>query len=260
LTPAGEPWWEGKDGEPPEKAIDWRGQPWTPESETKAAHPNSRFTAPASQCPSISPKWEDPRGVPISAFIFGTRRSTLIPLVYEATDWRHGVYTAAMMASETTAAATGQVGVLRRDPMAMLPFCGYNMADYWAHWLDLGRRHRNLPRIFRVNWFRTNEHGRFLWPGFGENLRALEWILKRIHGEIDARPTPIGYLPNPGDIDMSGLNLIPGAEEILLKVDPKGLMEEMAGRDEFLAQFGDRCPAELRRIHEELREKLKTAG
>lgn len=245
VTPDGEPWWEGKDGDAPLQATDWKGNAWTPDMETKAAHPNSRFTAPAAQCPCISPEWQNPSGVPISAFIFGTRRSSLVPLVYEALSWNHGVYVAAMMASETTAAATGQVGVLRRDPMAMLPFCGYNMGDYWQHWIEMGKLHANMPRIFRANWFRKDEKGRYMWPGFGENMRVLEWILKRVKNQVDADKTSIGYLPRVDDIDTTGLSVTRDTMSALLQPRPQEYLAELPDRIEYLKQFARHMPTPL---------------
>jgi phosphoenolpyruvate carboxykinase (GTP) len=245
----GEPWWEGKDGNPPSRATDWRGRAWTPASKEKAAHPNSRFTSPASQCPSISPFWEDPKGVPISAFVFGGRRSKLFPLIHEAFNWEHGVYIGASMSSETTAAATGAVGVVRRDPMAMLPFCGYNMADYWGHWITMGRRHKRLPKIFQVNWFRKNDGGAFLWPGYGENLRALRWIVDSVRGRAKKVESPIGYLPAEGAIDLSELNISKSTIDELMRIDPEAWREDMAGRKEFFDKFGSRLPPEITREH-----------
>ena len=247
LTDDNKVWWEGK-GPAPDKATDWRGNAWTPNSDEKAAHPNSRFTAPAGQCPGISPEWENPRGVPISAILFGGRRAKTAPLVFESFDWKHGVYVGAAVASETTAAAQGQkVGVIRRDPFAMIPFCGYNMADYFAHWLSLGERSDELPKIFHVNWFRTDEDGRFLWPGFGENVRVLRWVLDRCRGKAEAEKTPIGYVPSPGALDLRGLEdrVPPEALQELLTVDPQDWAAELASQKEFFEKFGERMPKEI---------------
>src|ERR671930_435159 len=217
-------WWEGMTGEPPAHAIDWKGNDWTPESEGPAAHPNARFTTPAAQCPSIAPEWEDPAGVPIDAFLFGGRRATVVPLVSESFDWEHGVFLGATMSVETTAAAAGEVGKLRFDPMAMLPFCGYNMADYFGHWLRMGREHPNrMPRIFLVNWFRRDADGSFLWPGYGENSRVLEWIFRRCAGDAEAHETPIGYVPAPGDLYTEGLDVPAEDLDAVLTVDPEQL-------------------------------------
>ncbi|MBV9836986.1 MAG: phosphoenolpyruvate carboxykinase (GTP) [Solirubrobacterales bacterium] len=245
----GDVWWEGLTGEPPEHAIDWRGNDWTPGSDAPAAHPNARFTSPAAQCPSIAQEWEDPRGVPISAMLFGGRRSTVIPLVQEARDWEHGVFMGAIMSSETTAAAAGEVGKLRFDPMAMLPFCGYHMADYFAHWLKIGRREgAELPRIFYVNWFRKGEDGKFLWPGYGENSRVLAWIFRRCEGRAQALETPIGLVPPVGEggIDTHGLEVSEAAMHRLLDVDLECFKEQLPQMQEHFARFGDRLPAELR--------------
>ncbi|HME96689.1 MAG TPA: phosphoenolpyruvate carboxykinase (GTP) [Methylomirabilota bacterium] len=250
LTPSKEPWWEGMGPEAPEGLLDWQGKPWAPGG-GPAAHPNSRFTVPAQQCPSIAPNWEDPQGVPISGFIFGSRRARVVPLVFEAFDWQHGVFLGSAMGTETTAAITGKVGVVRRDPMAMIPFCGYNMADYFAHWLSFGPRLKNPPRIFRVNWFRRDEQGRFLWPGYGENVRILKWIVERIHGGGGAVETPIGYVPAPGAIDTRGLQVPPGALEAALRVDREEWGQALDELGEFYQQFGDRMPPAIWNAHAE---------
>jgi phosphoenolpyruvate carboxykinase (GTP) len=259
LTPEGTPWWEGM-SDPPEFAYDWQGKPWTPTSGRPAAHPNARYTAPAHQCPSISPHWEDPQGVPISAILFGGRRARVAPLVYEAFDWTHGVFVGASMASETTAAAMGDIGVVRRDPMAMLPFCGYNMADYFRHWLRMGARSSKMPRIFHVNWFRTDESGRFLWPGFGENLRVLKWIIERVNGRGDAEETPIGYVPTPEALDLEGLALSKETVRKLLRVDADEWHQEAGAIADFFRTFGDRLPEELWREHRQLLRRLGRTG
>jgi phosphoenolpyruvate carboxykinase (GTP) len=258
LTDAGDVWWEGMTDEPPSHAIDWHGNDWTPDSDSPAAHPNARFTTPAAQCPSIAPEWEDPRGVPIDAFLFGGRRSTVVPLVHEATDWEHGVFLGSIMSSETTAAAAGEVGKLRFDPMAMLPFCGYHMGDYFAHWLDVGREHdeSRLPRIFYVNWFRKDENGGFLWPGFGENSRVLAWIFRRCDDEAEAVDTPIGRVPAPDAIDTEGLDVSREDMEKLLAVDPEQWKAQLPQVREHLARFGDRLPQGLRRQLEALEQRL----
>jgi phosphoenolpyruvate carboxykinase (GTP) len=257
VTPHGIPYWEGMDGPPPHEATDWQGKPWTPDSTTKAAHPNSRFTTPAHQCPAMSPEWENPNGVPISAILFGGRRASLIPLVYQSFNWQHGVFLGATMASETTAAATGAVGVVRRDPMAMLPFCGYNMGDYFAHWLRVGRSLKNPPQIFRVNWFRMSQEGKYLWPGFGENLRVLRWVLNRVHNEVGAAETPIGYLPYASGIDVTGLDVTPETLRELLAVDRNGWQEAVGGQKEYFAKYGDRMPKELWQECEALEKRLR---
>jgi phosphoenolpyruvate carboxykinase (GTP) len=246
-TADGDVWWEGMTREPPAGITDWRGAPWAPGAPTPAAHPNARFTAPARQCPSIAPEWEDPRGVPISAILFGGRRRGTVPLVTEAFDWRHGVFLGSIMASETTAAQAGAVGNLRFDPMAMLPFCGYHMGDYFAHWLRLGAAHDSsrLPRIFFVNWFRRDDAGRFLWPGFGENSRVLKWIFERLRGEAPARRTPIGLLPTPEALDMRGLAVADGDLRTLLDVDEDGWRAAIPLIRAHYATFGDRLPREL---------------
>jgi phosphoenolpyruvate carboxykinase (GTP) len=245
-TDDGDVWWEGMTSEPPEHLIDWHGNDWTPESETPSAHPNARFTTPASQCPTIAPEWEDPAGVPIDAFLFGGRRATTMPLVHEAFDWEHGVFLGATMSSEKTAAAAGNVGELRFDPMAMLPFCGYNMADYFAHWLKVGKREgAQLPRIFYVNWFRKDHEGSFLWPGFGENSRVLEWVFRRCEDSADAVETAIGLLPAEGAINTEGLDVSAEAMSELLSVDEDLVREQLPQLRAHLAQFGEKLPAEL---------------
>ena len=251
-------WWEGltKGDAIPEHLIDWNGQDWHRGDVKKPAHPNSRFTAPAKNCPCISDKFDDPNGVPISAIVFGGRRAKTAPLVYQSRSWEHGVFVGSIMASETTAAAAGAVGVVRRDPMAMLPFCGYHMADYWQHWLDMGKAIRKQPKIFNVNWFRTDEEGNFLWPGFGDNLRVLEWIMKRAFDETDAVETAIGWQPRPEDIDLEGLDLDRAALRELLSIDPVLWKQETAGIREFYAKFGDRLPAELAAQLAELEVRL----
>lgn len=248
LKPDGTVWWEGMDKNPPTDAVDWKGNPWDPTSGVKGAHPNSRFTAPAKNCPCVSPKFDDPQGVPISAIIFGGRRASTVPLVYQSKSWAHGVFVGSVMGSEKTAAAEGQVGELRRDPMAMLPFCGYHMADYWQHWLDMESKITNPPKIFNVNWFRTDEKGNFLWPGFGENLRALEWILGRCEGTADAVKTPIGYVPRVEDINLEGLEdeVTPEMLKELLAVDPTQWKSEVADIKTHYAKFGDKLPQQLR--------------
>jgi len=261
LTDQGDVWWEGMTDDKPARATDWRGNPWTPEVDTPAAHPNARFTAPASQCPSIAPEWEDPAGVPISAILFGGRRRTTVPLVTQAYDWEHGVFLGSIMASETTAAQQGAVGKLRFDPMAMLPFCGYNMADYFAHWLSIGKTGdpSKLPQIFFVNWFRRDEDGRFLWPGFGENSRVLKWVFERVNGSADAVDTPIGQLPAAGAIDTNGLDVDAADLDTLLAVDADGWREAIPQIREHFAQFGDSIPASLQLAVDTLEHKLATA-
>jgi phosphoenolpyruvate carboxykinase (GTP) len=263
LTDNGTVWWEGLP-DAPKHAIDWRGDDWAPESETAAAHPNSRFTAPAGQCPVISSEWENPQGVPISAVIFGGRRAKTAPLVFQSFDWNHGVYVGASVASETTAAAQGQkVGVIRRDPFAMLPFCGYNMADYFAHWLSLGDRpNAVLPDIFHVNWFRTDEDGKFIWPGFGENVRVLQWIRSRCRGEGEAIETPIGYVPTHGSLDLRGLEDKVSTEVLteLLRVDPADWIPELASQKEFFEKFEGRVPAEIEKQRQAVAQRLGVAS
>jgi phosphoenolpyruvate carboxykinase (GTP) len=258
LTDDGDTWWEGMTDEPPEHAIDWLGKDWTPESDEPAAHPNARFTTPAAQCPSIAPEWEDPQGVPIDAFLFGGRRATVVPLVTEAFDWEHGVFLGATMSVETTAAAAGDVGKLRFDPMAMLPFCGYNMADYFGHWLRVGREHdpETLPRVFLVNWFRKDGDGNFVWPGFGENSRVLEWICRRCDGEVEVTESPIGLTPNPADINVDGLVLAAADLDHLLEVDVDEVRQQLPQLEEHLAQFGDRLPDEIKAQLDALKQRL----
>ena len=247
LTPDGDVWWEGMSDQAPARATDWKGNAWTPESDGVAAHPNARFTAPASQCPCIAPEWEDPAGVPISAILFGGRRRTTVPLVTQAFDWEHGVFLGSIMASETTAAQQGAVGNLRFDPMAMLPFCGYNMADYFAHWLAIGDKSKadKLPQIFFVNWFRRDEDGRFLWPGYGENSRVLKWIFDRVDGTANATRTEIGYLPAPGDIDTKGLDVKADDMSAILSVDTDGWKSALPQIKDHYATFGAKLPARL---------------
>ena len=256
-TEDGDVWWEEM-SKPPARLTDWRGQPWTPASQTPAAHPNARFTAPAHQCPVIAPEWEDPAGVPISAILFGGRRATVVPLVTEARDWQHGTFLGSIISSEKTAAATGKVGELRRDPMAMLPFCGYNMGDYWAHWLAIGRRAgADLPRIFYVNWFRKGENGRFLWPGFGDNARVLAWVFERCAGRAVGHETPIGTLPAPSDLELDGLALPEADLHTLLSVDREGWLAEIPLIREYYQQFGVKLPAELSLELDQLERRLR---
>ena len=237
-------WWEGLNKTPPARAIDWRGRPWTPQSPEKAAHPNSRFTAPARNCPCLSPEFDNPEGVPISAIVFGGRRAKTAPLVYQSFNWQHGVFIGSIMASETTAAATGRVGVVRRDPMAMLPFCGYHMGDYWQHWLDMGKKIPKPPKIFNVNWFRTDEDGNFAWPGFGDNMRVLQWIISRADDEIGAAETALGYEPNTHDIDMEGLEMSMYDMRRLLSVDRDLWLQECEDAREYYEKIG-KVPPEL---------------
>ncbi|MDR2646716.1 MAG: phosphoenolpyruvate carboxykinase (GTP) [Oscillospiraceae bacterium] len=254
-------WWEGLDKNPPTDAVDWKGRPWNGmESAEKGAHPNSRFTAPAVNCPCISSEFENPAGVPISAFVFGGRRAKLAPLVYQAFDWNHGVFVGSIMASETTAAASGAVGVVRRDPMAMLPFCGYNMADYWQHWIDIGATLNDgkAPKIFNVNWFRKNDDDAFMWPGFGDNLRVLQWILDRCDGKADAVETPIGFLPHAEDIDLEGIEDEVSLDDLraMLDVDPALWLSEADGIAAFYAKFDGKVPGEMQAALDALRAKL----
>ena len=252
-------WWEGLDKNPPENAVDWKGAPWHASTATeKAAHPNSRFTAPAKNCPCVSPKFDDPEGVPISAMIFGGRRAKTAPLVYQSRSWQHGVFVGSTMASETTAAAAGAVGVVRRDPMAMLPFCGYHMGDYFAHWLEMGEKLGDkAPKIFNVNWFRTDDDGKFIWPGYGDNMRVLMWILGRCDGSAEAVETPIGYEPRPCDIEREGLDLSEKTVAELLSVDKELWRQEADGISEFYKKFGDKLPKELSEELETLKKNLE---
>ena len=247
-------WWEGL-GEAPKNALDWKGQPWNKDSGVKGAHPNSRFTAPAKNCPCLSDKFEEPEGVKISAIVFGGRRAKTVPLVYQSKSWEHGVFMGSVMASETTAAATGAVGVLRRDPMAMLPFCGYNMGDYFAHWLEMGKI-KDAPKIFNVNWFRTDDDGNFLWPGFGDNLRVLDWIIDRCEDNAPADDTPIGYVPRPQDINLEGLDLSTDSLNELLEIDREQWRKETELIEEHYAKF-DRLPEALKKELDDLKARLK---
>jgi phosphoenolpyruvate carboxykinase (GTP) len=260
LTDDGDVWWEGLTEDKPSHLIDWKGRDWTPASAEPAAHPNARFTAPASQCPVIAPEWEDPKGVPISAILFGGRRASAVPLATEAFDWKHGVFLGSNVASEGTAAAENKVGELRRDPFAMLPFCGYNMGDYFAHWLSIGAKAdpAKLPRIYFVNWFRKNAQGKFVWPGFGENSRVLKWIVDRLDGKADARETAIGRVPTRESLDLEGLNLSDADLEVLLSVDPMVWREEASLIQPAYEKFGDHLPQELWRQYDALVERLET--
>ncbi len=261
LTDDGDVWWEDIDGPVPDHLIDWNGNDWTPAAGRKAAHPNARFTAPARQCPVIAPEWEDPAGVPIDAILFGGRRASTQPLALEAFDWTHGTFLGSTMASEMTAAAAGKVGKLRFDPMAMLPFCGYNMADYWQHWLNLGATtDAVMPRVFYVNWFRKSPEGKWLWPGFGDNSRVLKWVVQRCDGKGEVRKTPIGNLPTPDALDLTGLNISEQDMTELLRVDAKEWLEVIPAMREHYAQFADKLPAALRRQLDDLEARLKAAA
>jgi phosphoenolpyruvate carboxykinase (GTP) len=260
MTPDGDVWWEGMTEQKPRELMDWLRRPWNPESGRKAAHPNARFTTPACQCPVIAPEWEDPRGVPIDAILFGGRRAGIVPLITESLSWQHGTFLGATASSETTAAAAGKVGQLRRDPMAMLPFCGYNMGDYFAHYLKIGQKPgANLPKIFYVNWFRTDENGKFLWPGYGDNSRVLKWVFERCDGRVPAVDSPIGRLPAPADFDTQGLNLPQAKLEKLLSVDVDGWLAEIPLIREHFAKFGNHLPEGLKKEVDDLEARLKTA-
>jgi phosphoenolpyruvate carboxykinase (GTP) len=258
LTDDNDVWWEGMDGDPPAHAIDWKGNDWTPDSETPAAHPNARFTAPASECPCLDPAWEDPAGVPISAFIFGGRLSKTFPLVFQSNDWNHGVFLAATMGSEATAAAIGQAAI-RRDPMAMLPFCGYNMADYWRHWIDMGAKISNPPGIFRVNWFRKDENGKFMWPGFGENMRVLKWIVDRVKGKAEAVESPFGTMPKRKDLVWEGLDFDTDTFYSIMDIAKTNGLAEAEELKGHFGQFGDKLPPELEAERQKLAERLEGA-
>ncbi|NGX60797.1 MAG: Phosphoenolpyruvate carboxykinase [GTP] [Chlamydiae bacterium] len=258
LSPEGDVWWEGMTKEKPPHLTDWLGSPWTPDSPKTAAHPNARFTAPAAQCPVIDPAWEDPAGVPISAILFGGRRGTTIPLVYEAFDWDHGTFLGCSVSSETTAAATGELGKLRHDPFAMLPFCGYNMGDYFAHWLSMTKRTspEKLPRIYSVNWFRKSPDGKFLWPGFGENVRVLKWIFERTEGEQNGEKSPIGILPKPRALDFTGLSLTDEQKQALFAIDREAWKKEASEMEDYLSQFGAHLPEGIKAQLSQLKERL----
>ena len=259
-TDEGDVWWEGMTSEPPDHLIDWRGNDWTPNNETPAAHPNARFTVSAAQCPAIADEWEDLQGVPISSILFGGRRATVVPLVNEANSWNQGTFFGSIVASEKTAAASGSIGELRRDPMAMLPFCGYNMADYWQHWITMGKQDgAKMPGIYYVNWFRKDQEGSFIWPGFGENSRVLEWIFNRCEGTAEAVETPIGRLPTLDGLDFSGLDLSQDEIATLLKVDVEGWLSEIPLIEEYYKSFGDQVPTELWQELQLLKEQLETA-
>jgi phosphoenolpyruvate carboxykinase (GTP) len=261
LTDDGDIWWEGMTDEAPEHLIDWKGNDWTPASTDPSSHPNARFTVPAGQCPSIASNWEDPAGVPIDAILFGGRRATNVPLVSESFDWPHGVFVGSSVSSEQTAAAEGTVGALRRDPFAMLPFCGYNMADYWGHWLKIGgfTSPDKLPRIYSVNWFRKDADDKFIWPGFGENARVLEWIVNRLSGKAEAVDTPIGRIPTPGAINTDGLDITQEQLADLFAVNADSWLAETELTKEYYAEFGDRIPAELNAQLQGLRDRLNNA-
>jgi phosphoenolpyruvate carboxykinase (GTP) len=259
MTADGDVWWEGMTEQKPAELVDWLRRPWTPSAGRKSSHPNARFTVPAKQCPAIAPEWEDPKGVPIDAILFGGRRAGIVPLVTESFSWQHGTFLGATASSETTAAIAGKVGELRRDPMAMLAFCGYNMGDYFSHYLKIGERSSKLPKIFYVNWFRQDENGRFLWPGYGENSRVLKWVFERCDGKVHATETPIGRLPAPADLDVKGLDLAPATLAKLLNVDVPGWLDEVPRIKEHFAKFGDRLPKGLNDELAGLEQRLKAA-
>ena len=260
LTDDGDVWWEGLSDTPPDHLIDWQGNDWTPGCGRTASHPNGRFTVHASQAESIAPNWEDPTGVPIDVILFGGRRARNVPLISEAYDWEHGVFVGATVSSEQTAAAEGVVGTLRRDPFAMLPFCGYNMADYWAHWLRMGEvLGGKAPRIFQVNWFRKDADGKWLWPGFGDNSRPIEWALRRVNGEIGALDGLSGHIPAPGDLNLEGLDISEAQLEALFELDPDAWGREAALTEEYFAQFGNKVPEELHQQLWNLRERIAKA-
>ena len=256
LTDDGDIWWEGLTDEPPAHLIDWKGNDWTPDSTELSSHGNSRFTAPATQCPTIADNWEDPAGVPISAILFGGRRATNVPLVAQSFSWNHGVFMGATVSSEMTAAAVGGMGQLRRDPFAMLPFCGYNMADYWDHWVDMGEQFSNLPKIFQVNWFRKDQDGKFIWPGFGENSRVLAWVVDRLEGRVEGTESPLGILPKMEDLNLAGLDISTKELAELFNIDKNSWLEECKLTDEYFEMFGDRIPEELDAELKGLKERL----
>jgi phosphoenolpyruvate carboxykinase (GTP) len=255
-TENNEPWWEGLDGETPKHLLDWQGNSWDRSEETKCAHPNSRFTASIYNCPILSKEFDNPKGVPIDAILFGGKRANLIPLVAEAFNWAHGVFIGTRMGSETTAAAAHQVGVVRRDPMAMLPFCGYNMGDYFGHWLEIGKKLKHPPKIYSINWFRTDESGKFIWPGFGDNIRVIKWILERIHAHVDAKETPLGLVPRPKDLDLGGLNIPQEKLEKLFEVKPSEWTGELAEIEKYFQSFGSHMPEAIWNEYRSLAEKL----